>query len=569
MGNKLKYLSSINSRKLDIIITTVLCTIVVLTRLPFVSKFLYEWDSVNYALAFEKFDIIHHQPHPPGYIFFVWLGRVINIIFNDANNTMIFISIIFSILTVILIYFLVKQMFSRIIAINASILLIFNPLFWFYGEIATIYLSEAFFATLIVYLSYHVFQGNEKYFYPSILALGLSGGFRQDLVILMLPLWLFCLFYNNLNLKRIMNASIVLIFSVLIWFVPTVMLAGGYETYSYLSDILFWMCIPRTSLLFGADLFNRLSNVGAFFSWIGLIFSFFGLFISILYNRLNKRKNIIQLKKDIRTPNGVILSLWIIPAALFYLIVHLPKPGYMLSYLPAFSIILGIIFCRISIKLNKSEIFNGLSPSKILLILLSLSIIFNSVYFVYPYSYDEENVWETPFYGMNINEKIIWAMDIGFVYSTQKIKTNDRITEIYINSVKKVPDANPNNTIIVVGDISRVNEGFSWRKSMYYLPEYSIYYLIQRENYIMNPWHGKNHTNQWSKSKIFEIPVNNSTDKVVWMINDKSTYYKELKRQSEIKTIKLDNGLKIYYSDVKVKRPKNNKFIFKLDSKDI
>jgi len=569
MQDKLKYSGPFSSKKAEIIIIAILSAIVALTRLPFMSNYLYEWDSINYALAFEKFDILHHQPHPPGYLFFVGFGKGINLIFNDANHTMIFISILFSVLTVILIYFLVKQMFSPLIAITSSFLLIFNPLFWFYGEIATIYLSQAFFATLIVYLSYQVFKGNEKYFYPSILALGLAGGFRQDLVILMFPIWLFCLFYNNRNSKRILMAFIVLIFSVLIWFVPTVILAGGYEQYSHLSDLLFWMCVPRTSILFGADLFNRLANLGAFFSWIILIFGFFGSFIMILHNRLNKRENIMQIKKNIRTSNGIILALWIIPATLFYLLVHLPKPGYTLSYLPAFSIILGIVFYKISLELTKFNLFKGLSTSKILLILLSITIIINSVYFAYPYNYNEDNVWETPIYGMNLNEKIIWGLDIGFMYNNQKIETNDKVTEIYLDSIKKIPNTNPNNTIIVVGDISRVNEGFSWRKAMYYLPEYNIYYLIQRENYIMNPWYGKNHTNQWTKSKIFEIPVNDSTEKVIWIINDKSTYYKQLKKQGAITTINLDDGLKIYYSDVKAKKPKNNKFVFNLDSKDI
>lgn len=569
MQNKLKYSCSFSSRKVDIITAIVLSTFVVLTRLPFFSKYLYEWDSVNYALAFEKYDILHHQPHPPGYLFYVGFGKGINLIFNDANSTMIIISMIFSILTVVLIYFLVKQMFSTTIAITSSILLIFNPLFWFYGEIATIYLSQAFFATLIIYLSYQVFRGNEKYFYPAILALGLAGGFRQELVVLMFPVWLFCLFYNNRDLKRVSTAFIILVFSVLVWFLPTVSLAGGYQQYSYLSDLLFWMCVPRTSLLFGADLFNRLSNLGAFFSWIILIFSFFGIFILILHNRLNRQKNIMNIKKNIKTPNGIILTLWIIPAVLFYFLVHLPKPGYTLSYLPAFSIMLGLVFYKISIELTESCIFKGLSASKILLILLSISILINSIYFAFPYGYNEDNVWETPFYGMSINEKIMWGIDIGFMYNFQKIRTNDKITQIYLNSIRKIPDANPDNTIIVVGDISRVNEGFSWRKAMYYLPQYNIYYLIQRENYIINPWYGKNHTNQWNKSKIFEIPVNRSTEKVIWIINDKSTYYKQLQKQSEIKTINLDDGLKIYYSDVKDKKPKDNKFVFNLDSKDI
>jgi 4-amino-4-deoxy-L-arabinose transferase-like glycosyltransferase len=66
--------------------------------------------------------------------------------------------ILFSVLTIIMIYFLAKQMFSRKFALIASLLLIFNPISWFYGEIAAIYMSQAFFASLIAYTSYKVIK---------------------------------------------------------------------------------------------------------------------------------------------------------------------------------------------------------------------------------------------------------------------------------------------------------------------------------------------------------------------------------------------------------------------------
>lgn len=566
MLEEFKHLGSISSRKADIIILAILSVVLVITRVPFLGKYLYEWDSVNYALGFEKYDVIHHQPHPPGYIFFVGLGRLLNNLFNDTNTTILFITLIFSILTVILIYFLVKQMYSREMSVIVSLVLIFNPLFWFYNEIATIYTSEAFFASLIAYLLYQVLRGNENYFYIATLALGLSGGFRQDLVILMFPLWLFCLFYSKRDINRILKGFGVLIPSVLIWFIPSVIFAGGYAQYLQATNFLFQMCIPRSSIIYGSGIFNRLSNIGAFFSWISLVLTFFGLFILLWFVKINHPQNTMQLKKAIKTPTGIFLALWIIPSSLFYLLIHLPKPGYMLSYLPAVSIILGYIFKEFSISLSK---FKDISSSKILIIILSLFIIINSIYFLSPYNYNEENIWETPFYGMTNNEKLLWGLDIGFMYTNQKIKTNDEVTGIYINAIKKVPDSNPKNTILVIGDISRVNEGFSWRKAMYYFPEYDSYYLIQRENYIMNPWHGINHTNYWSSSQIFEIPINKSTEKVIWVVNDKSEYFKELNSQTKIKTINLDKGLKLYYSDIKNEKPKNNKFVFNLDSNDM
>ena len=167
-----KYLK--DPKRFNIVILAILSILMLVTRLPFTSKYLFEWDSVDFALGFENYDIIHHQPQPPGYILYVGLGRIVNWIFHDANTTMVFLSIVFSIFTVVLVYFLAKQMFSEKIALVASLLLDFNPIFWFYGEVATIYPCEAFLAALIAYLSYNMLKGNDKYLYPAVIALGLA-----------------------------------------------------------------------------------------------------------------------------------------------------------------------------------------------------------------------------------------------------------------------------------------------------------------------------------------------------------------------------------------------------------
>nr|WP_243687854.1 glycosyltransferase family 39 protein [Methanobacterium formicicum] len=154
-GHLKSLISTVKSRN-DLVVVLLLLVLVVATRLPLAGKFLYEWDSANFALALERYDILLHQPQPPGYILFVGVGKVFNQIFPDANTTLVFMSIMFSILTVILVYFLGKDLFSKKVAIIGSILLIFSPIFWFYGEIATIYPSESFFSHIN---SLHILPG--------------------------------------------------------------------------------------------------------------------------------------------------------------------------------------------------------------------------------------------------------------------------------------------------------------------------------------------------------------------------------------------------------------------------
>ncbi|MGZ7066824.1 MAG: ArnT family glycosyltransferase [Methanobacterium sp.] len=555
-----KFHPNLSSRNLDILIPVLLSILVVVTRIPFFSKYLYEWDSVNYALGFESFNILNHQPHPPGYILYIGLGKLLNSFFNDPNHSMIFISVLFSILTVILIYFLAKEMFSRRFAIITALILVFNPLFWYYGEIATIYPSEAFLATLIVFLSYNVYKGKEKYFYPSIIALGLAGGFRQDLIIFMFPLWMFCMFYNNRNPIRFLKAILVLIPAVLIWAIPTIVLSGGYDQYSQASATLYKMAFPRSSLIFGSSLVNRLSALGAYFSWVGIGLTFIGIFMMALFNKYCGIGPKHLFKLHIRNPKAIFVTLWILPPSIIYILIHIAKPGYILVFLPALAIILTYYITELSKGLSAS--YQSYSPQKWLAILLTIFIIFNSAFFLFPYNINEENLWETPISSMNASEGFLWAMDSSFLYTAQKISSNDHSTQVYLDAISKVPDSNSNNTIIVIGEINRGNEGFNWRKSMYYLPDYQIYYLVEVNGFIANPWYGYNHTNTWADSNVFKINLNKSTEKIIWIISDKSNYFPQITSQVNIKTIDLPDGKKLYYSDVKDNQIKNNELIF-------
>ncbi len=41
------------------------------------ARMLYNWDAVQFALALGEYDVVKHQPHPPGYILYVALARLV------------------------------------------------------------------------------------------------------------------------------------------------------------------------------------------------------------------------------------------------------------------------------------------------------------------------------------------------------------------------------------------------------------------------------------------------------------------------------------------------------------
>jgi hypothetical protein len=576
MLEKIKSLISNDNSLGDITITLLLIILVVITRIPFASKFLYEWDSVNFAIALDKYDILLHQPQPPGYILFVGLGKVFNQFSPDANTTLVFMSILFSTLTVILVYYLGKQLFSRNVAITGAILLIFSPIFWFYGEIATIYPSEAFLAILIAYTSYQTLKGSRNFLYLSAIALGLAGGFRQDLIPFMSPLWLFCLLYpardNYQNMvKRTMPALVVMGLSILTWLLPTIFLAGGLESYLNSSGH-FSASFKTSSVLFGASLLNHLLMDGMLASWLMIGLGFLGGFLILLFIIL-KRESILN-KGVFKKPKFIFMSLWILPSFLFLLFIPLSKPGYTLTFLPALALILGYVI--ITFSRDISHKFN-ISLKSVFTTILLIYIILNSVYFLYPYNLNEESTWETQITNMNSTEKIILGLDMFFMYNHEKITNNDQNMDWHLEIIVNLSDSNPNSTEIIIRDIIREDQGFSWRKAMYQLPEYDVYYLFDSDNSQLKSnklnnqvslSYGKNYTYQSLQSSVLEIPINSSTERIVWIMDDRSQFFQELKSQIEIKTIQLPNGLSVYYSDVKDKKLdlKVGEFIFKTKS---
>src|SRR5690349_14178154 len=95
------------------LVCALLVIAVVLTRFLFRSHYLYDIDSVNFALALDHFDPTVYQPHPPGYFLYVILGRLANAIFNDANTALVAISIAASAAAAFLIYVLTENWFGR------------------------------------------------------------------------------------------------------------------------------------------------------------------------------------------------------------------------------------------------------------------------------------------------------------------------------------------------------------------------------------------------------------------------------------------------------------------------
>src|SRR5262245_19241977 len=167
----------------------VVFALMLLTRVPAMASYL-SIDNVNLAFSLEKFDPRIHQPQPPGYPFFVLLGRVVNIVFRDAERTFAVISLIVCGLCLPAAYMLGKRMFSKWAGGAAVLLLLVNPVFWHSSLDGPLRPHLALFSLLTAYCCWRCWNGEKQFAIWAAMALGIGSGFRPDLIAFLFPLWL-------------------------------------------------------------------------------------------------------------------------------------------------------------------------------------------------------------------------------------------------------------------------------------------------------------------------------------------------------------------------------------------
>src|SRR5262249_43771150 len=143
--------------------TAALVAATVLTRLPFMTRTLYAFDSANYALAVRDFyNVAFHQPHPPGYPLYVFFAKVIDVAVRDANRALVLEGILWSAVAVGCTTILGRQLFGRTTGLVSGVLLLATVGFWGYAEVAYPYVALAGETAALALLTWMVLSGRRR-----------------------------------------------------------------------------------------------------------------------------------------------------------------------------------------------------------------------------------------------------------------------------------------------------------------------------------------------------------------------------------------------------------------------
>lgn len=413
------------------------------------SQYFYHWDGVQFGLALEHFDLSQHQPHPPGYILYIALGRIVNFFVNDPHTTLILLSILFSIGTFIVLFYFARSIFGKTNAYLSALFLIFVPIFLFHGSVALVYAVEAFWVILLAYLAWLAIKNKSlSSFLWFSLVLGLAGGFRQTLLVFLAPLWLYLAWRMR---WRSLWGILVLGISVLAWFIPLLVLVGGGENYlEAMRSVLvsFASLSDERSVLAGGlpaiwhNLLVTLSTLWQSFN-LGLLVFLMVAFVPF-FTEIRKT---INYRPDYR--KWWLFGLFILPSLIFYLFILLGNPGYLLFvivlmvplFVEGLITLVGLFTPGLSNSIfwQRAGVIGGF---------IALVIIYNLF------------LWTRP-------SELAWR---PLLFSFKQIKQADHSLEAELEGVKEF--FKPEESLILI-DGEFVHSGF--RHYMYYLPDYRVY----------------------------------------------------------------------------------------------
>ncbi len=310
-----------------------LLVLALVTRIPFRSQFLYHWDSVNFALSLEHYDVRLHQPHPPGYFLYSMLGKVVNSVVHEANTSLVLISLLGGALGILAIYWLGLRLFNRKVALIAALLALTSPMHWFQSEVALSYALEFLLVTLVAGLCYLITQGERNHWPLLAILLGVAGGIRQNDLVFLLPLFLYTLYYLSWRQRIFSLALLGLV--VLAWFIPMVTLSGNLPGYLAALNSASDEIVSQSTLYDFTEFLTNASRMVVFVGYgllLGELFLIWGAYRLIRHGR--------DVLRDRRT---WVITLWMLPSVFFYIFIHLRQPGHIFTFLPALLLITAFL----------------------------------------------------------------------------------------------------------------------------------------------------------------------------------------------------------------------------------
>jgi len=352
-----------------------LVAIAVLTRLPFRAQILHQWDSVNFALALERYDLTLHQPHPPGmFVLYVFAGRMLDKVVGDPNAALVTLSLLASAASAVLLFWLGRAWFDREIGAIAAFLFLSSPLMWFQSEVALSYMPECFWVLAIAIAcgaAGGFVEAPPAVFYLSALLVGASSGIRPNTLFFLFPLWVFVALLGvtqgQYRRRELAIAIVCGLAGIACWLVPMVVLSGGPEgLYRAMQP---WLADHPKDGVGRSLLDDDVSSLhGIYLNFKLLVEAIlyavgFGIF-PILWLGFRRWRQLLLALQTNRIAQ--FLLVWIVPGVAYLIFVHIKRLGHAMTILPVVLLMASLAIADLSRFLTPKQ--RALLPAVICLL---------------------------------------------------------------------------------------------------------------------------------------------------------------------------------------------------------
>lgn len=324
--------------------------VAVLVRIPFRASYLVNWDSVNFALGIETFDLASHQPHPPGYLGYVFLGRFIDWFVGDPVVALTGVSVVAGAAATTGVYLLATRFVAERAALIAAGLFGTSPLVWYYSEVPLTYIVEVALALPLILLALDARERRHSWsLYSAAALLAVMGAVRQTSLVLFLPLLVYAAM--ALPWKMRLRGAAILGTLVTVWLVPLVIMSGGPLNYLQLSSQLAGLTGGATWLGAGAGVLQNFIVVT-----LAIVLGMHVALLAIPLETLSKDSS-----PAIASDHRRFMMIWGLPALFTYLFIHSGQLGYVLVLLPIGIVWASNVFStRLSAPTLRSAVAAGL-----------------------------------------------------------------------------------------------------------------------------------------------------------------------------------------------------------------
>jgi hypothetical protein len=467
-------------------------------RVPFRSHFTYHWDSAQFALAIEHYDISVSLPHEPGFFLFVMFGRLVNLLVGDPHTSLVWMNMLAGAGLVALGYLLGAALFGRDCGWVTAGILATSPLCWFQSEVVFSTLLDAALVTATVLVCWRAIRRRGAW--PWVFAAGtivaLQAGVRQPTTPSLCPVWVYT-FWRFPRPRWRKFAVGVLVAGVLCtaWFVPMVQMSGGLGTYLRLYPERARKDAPLSPLGGGPEnlIHSAAMIVGS--CWVGLLGA--GLLagaesLSWLVGKGRKWATIANRGEELW-----FLTMWIVPMIAFGLAVYTVMPGYILCYFPGIAILAAWAISRLVARIDLA--FKRQRPYGLVTVIAGISLINSAVFLLPP----GETTW----------------LRGNLPLTATEIRNHDDQLNQWFQAIRE--KFRPDEAVICHYGQSYF---YGFRHFQYHLPEYENW-LLTTDTAIRSPfnhmlWRARNHEVEFMdqfeprahKTLILVVPPGYSVD---------------------------------------------------------